>query len=657
MSAEIRSSLSQCKALICVGETDFGRCPQASRIHRAFWTFGGKPVLLRLVEHMAAQGIRRIEICSPERNRSDVESLHFPAEADVRLRFETLLRGTAGNIRDALASESAETTLFVFNGAMLNPPPLPVLLEEHRRKAAPITFFLQPSDRASERLEEAGIYLCQPDIVRWIPSEGYFDLKENLVPVLVQKGRSLASSHLKESSGTYRTWKQFRDAVGQYLSSLEQNSGRLPEFSNRRSEGVWTGDNVQIDSTVSLVGPVLIGSNSVIKEGCFLFGPLLIESDVWIGPHSTVSSSILGAKTVVGANSYLNGCWTGESTVLTPGTTASDQLLLSSNGKLAGLARKFQCRFGRRDKPRQDTTLSSLLARPVGKISAAVLTAILAAVLIVVYWNPTLIDLWQVWMRSDEYSSGILVPFLAAYLIWDRRKVLLNSPIRPFPPAFLLLLVAQILRLGALLIGSGTLERFCLFLTIGGLIWLILGLEFFKKVFPVWLYLIFMFPLPRFIEWKITIPLQKWATLSAVFSLEALGFNVIREGNIININGTLVAVAEACNGLRMLTAFFVVSGFVVLICRRPLWEKVLIFVSSVPIALLCNTVRLVLTSIAFLFFKGQDLEKIFHDYGGLAMMPLALALILLELWFLSKLFVRPAESVVPVAFYRRKKEL
>ena len=91
----------------------------------------------------------------------------------------------------------------------------------------------------------------------------------------------------------------------------------------------------------------------------------------------------------------------------------------------------------------------------------------------------------------------------------------------------------------------------------------------------------------------------------------------------------------------MLTAFFVVTGFVVLLSHRKLWEKCIILLSSVPIALVCNTIRLTCTSIAFLYLDTKEWEKAFHDYGGLAMMPLAIGITLFELWFLSKLVIGP----------------
>ncbi|RKY11531.1 MAG: hypothetical protein DRP65_03995, partial [Planctomycetota bacterium] len=67
------------------------------------------------------------------------------------------------------------------------------------------------------------------------------------------------------------------------------------------------------------------------------------------------------------------------------------------------------------------------------------------------------------------------------------------------------------------------------------------------------------------------------------------------------------------------------------------WEKLIILASAVPIALICNTLRLVITAIAFTWIDSQRWEGVFHDYGGLAMMPLALGIVVFELWLLANL--------------------
>lgn len=269
------------------------------------------------------------------------------------------------------------------------------------------------------------------------------------------------------------------------------------------------------------------------------------------------------------------------------------------------------------------------------------------------YW-PTLTDLHRVWMRSDEYSSGLLVPFLTLYILWVRRRDFAEMPIRPALlwgcGAFLL---AQVVRGVGLffLFGSGL--RISLMLSVVALVLMILGWRALRRLWPILLFLCLMLPWPNRVQAAVALPLQRWATSSAVFCLELTGYEVTQDGNVIRIGDASVAVAEACNGLRMVTAFFVITGLVVLLVRRAWWEKLIVLISSLPIALLCNTVRLWMTSIAFTILDGETWKQMFHDYGGFAMMPLALAMVVGELWLLTQLTTPPTETE-PVIITRRK---
>jgi len=150
-----------------------------------------------------------------------------------------------------------------------------------------------------------------------------------------------------------------------------------------------------------------------------------------------------------------------------------------------------------------------------------------------------------------------------------------------------------------------------------------------------------MLPPPQSLHNRIMIPLQNWATTSAVFLLEMLGYFVTTEGNIIHLNGDSVAVAEACNGLRMVTAFLIITALIVLLINRPWWQKLIVVILSLPIALFCNAIRLTLTAIIFTSLGKENWEMAFHDFGGYAMMPLALGMIIFTLWFLAKLESQP----------------
>ncbi len=257
---------------------------------------------------------------------------------------------------------------------------------------------------------------------------------------------------------------------------------------------------------------------------------------------------------------------------------------------------------------------------------------------------PHIADLWRMWMNSDEYSSGLLVPFISGYILYSRITKQKDNQIKVFWPAFIFLLLSQTLRVAGVLLMSAFLMRISLLFTVYSLLLLVLGYKICLKNYAVFLFMILMVPLPNSIHSLISPQLQHWATESAIFLLEVLGYKVQNEGNIIYINNTSVAVAEACNGLRMITAFFVTSGLIALIINKPVWQKATIFISTLPIAIICNTIRLVITSIAFTLISGDEWENLFHDFGGFAMMPLAILLVVLEIGFMNIITVNEGQK-------------
>ncbi|QDV72369.1 exosortase/archaeosortase family protein [Botrimarina mediterranea] len=153
-------------------------------------------------------------------------------------------------------------------------------------------------------------------------------------------------------------------------------------------------------------------------------------------------------------------------------------------------------------------------------------------------------------------------------------------------------------------------------------------------------FLIFMYPLPSVIEHTLLLGLQKLAAIASEVVLTILSQPVVREGSVISVDGLPLAVAEACSGLRMVTIF---GGFAVacaLLIKRPWWDKLIVLLSAIPIALIVNVARIVTIALLFRVFpEGEAIHTVIHDYAGLAMMPLAMGLMYIELKLLSLLSV------------------
>jgi exosortase len=436
---------------------------------------------------------------------------------------------------------------------------------------------------------------------------------------------------------------------------LDEGLKRTERFG---SQNIWISDDVNIHPTARLYGPIVIMQGSDISRGAVIIGPTMIGRDVRIGENSIVINSALWDDSKVSSNCEIRGCIIDYQVDIPCHRTIQDQSIPFQPRKIfidlfSGALKLARNNIG---------SLNRALQKPLAKINEClpnwvklhkskfvtfVLGLLLISTFLWSYW-PDILDLWDIWQRSDEYSSGLLVPFLSIYILWSRRQSIAQYKVKPSVWGLFAFVAAQAFRLFGLFFMFASAERLSIVLSIAALVLFLFGWQLFKKVFTILIFLFLMLPWPNRVQAAVALPLQRWATSSAVFCLEMMGCEAVQEGNIIHIGSSSVAVVEACNGLRMVTAFFVISGLVVLIVRRKLWEKAIVLASSLPIALICNTVRLTITALAFTVVSGEYWEKIFHDFGGYAMMPLALAMVVAELWLLTKLTTAPVEKNVVV---------
>jgi exosortase/archaeosortase family protein len=124
--------------------------------------------------------------------------------------------------------------------------------------------------------------------------------------------------------------------------------------------------------------------------------------------------------------------------------------------------------------------------------------------------------------------------------------------------------------------------------------------------------------------------------------LQLLGFAAFSEGNIITIGEDVrIGVVEACNGLSMLMIFFALCTAVALFLRRPLADRIAIVLSAIPIALVANLTRIIVTAVLHKTVGGHLANLVFHDLAGWLMMPLALGVLWLELRLMSWVLIEP----------------
>jgi mannose-1-phosphate guanylyltransferase/phosphomannomutase len=271
------------KVVILAGSRDFGRCPLASSLPISLWPIVDKPAIEHLLGYLVDQGITKVTVCSNGDAQLLEDSITPTSSVELKFMDEALPVGTAGCIRHA-AKNSDEELLIVLPAGIMMPPAIDEILDEHHKADSDMTIMFNPSiDNNGALNDPAQIYVCQRSVLELIPDVGFCDIKESLIPEMLKAGKIIRAGKLSQDIGNFRSWPEYLKAIGVLLENVNTESPLLSKYKQNGSENVWLGNNVNIDDTARLLGPVIIGDHTQIAEDAIILGPAVIGSNVTIG--------------------------------------------------------------------------------------------------------------------------------------------------------------------------------------------------------------------------------------------------------------------------------------------------------------------------------------------------------------------------------------
>jgi exosortase len=240
------------------------------------------------------------------------------------------------------------------------------------------------------------------------------------------------------------------------------------------------------------------------------------------------------------------------------------------------------------------------------------------------------------WSRNDDYSHGFLVPLVSAYFFWINRDKILSTEVKPSGWGLWVVLAGILQLVLAHLASEHFLMRSSIIVLTGGALIYAVGWNVFKAMRLPIFYLFLMVPIPAIIYDTITMPLKLFVTKVSVGGLQAIGYSVIREGNIILLPNVTLEVADACSGLRSLMSLIALSTAFAFLSQKITWKRWSLIVSAVPIAIITNVMRVFVTGILAKHYGRVAAEGFFHEFAGMMVFVVAMAL-LLGFGFLLKL--------------------
>ena len=244
------------------------------------------------------------------------------------------------------------------------------------------------------------------------------------------------------------------------------------------------------------------------------------------------------------------------------------------------------------------------------------------------------------WSR-EEYSHGFVIPFLSLFLIWQKRELLKEISFNGSWLGFGLFCFGVLVYFLGELSTLRVIVHYAFLFMLWGLVYSYVGKKAFYLMLVPLLYLFFMVPLPNFIYHNLSAELQLISSEIGVAIIRMFGIMVFLEGNVIDLGEYKLQVVEACSGLRYLfplTSFAFICAY---LFRAALWMRVVVFLSSIPLTVFMNSVRVGIIGVLVEHWGTGAAEGFLHDFEGWVVFMVCVACLVLEMWLLHKLSKSP----------------
>lgn len=258
-----------------------------------------------------------------------------------------------------------------------------------------------------------------------------------------------------------------------------------------------------------------------------------------------------------------------------------------------------------------------------------IISIILIATLLLVLFYPVLRWLVAEWLGNDYYSHGPLVPLVSGFFAW---RLWVKRPTETEAGGG-----HTVWGMAPTLLGTGTylyalsqrayfIAALAVIVVLAGLLWYLKGPNTLKRfAFPI-LFLVFMIPLP-FVE-PLSVPLAQITGNISAQCIRLFGVPIAVNGAQVALPNAQLIVGAQCSGLRSIVTLLTLVAVIVFMLQGPWWGKVLLALSSLPVAAAGNLLRVSSLLVVANTWGAEAGFKYYHDYSGFVFFLSALVLLL-----------------------------
>jgi exosortase len=235
--------------------------------------------------------------------------------------------------------------------------------------------------------------------------------------------------------------------------------------------------------------------------------------------------------------------------------------------------------------------------------------------------------LWAYWSRGADYAHGYVVPVISAGLfVWKWKRTLHAIPLQTAAAGLAVIVTAMVVYWTGVKAANPRIIAGSLPMLLFGLVLYFGGWRWAKELWFACAFLLFMIPL-NFLEPVLSFPLRMFVAKVSVALLNALGLEVFQDGTAIHSKFGGFApldVADPCSGIRSLVALMALTSLYGYVTMDKAWKKWVLFLSSIPLAVLGNLARITTVALVAQGFGQRLAMTIYHDYSGYIVFSLAI---------------------------------
>lgn len=346
------------RAVVLSGGKGATLFPLCLDLPKALIPVSNVPLLESLVDDLVEEGITRVAVSLDKDSRRHVGAIDKLSrkmngrKVELRAFFEDNPRGTAGCIKGVESFLGGEPFAVVATNMLPNRSILAQTLAAHGRgnavatvaahhlngRAAPriienietekngeikrISIIHKSVDKRKER-KAVGLYVFGPEVLECIPETGYFDIKEQLLPRLKEKGHTLQTVDVDEAPHYLDSLSDYFLLNGIALSRPPRREGLV-----RMSDDVWAGRSVRISPKANLLGPIVIGDDCRIEDYAQIVGPVSLGDRVHVGADAVVRESIVWSDVHLEEKSVVQRTLIGDRSIIGKGETARNAVVM-----------------------------------------------------------------------------------------------------------------------------------------------------------------------------------------------------------------------------------------------------------------------------------------------------------------------------------------